>query len=604
MIQHDHIKNIVSLLPDSPGVYLMKDAERAIIYIGKASSLKKRVSSYFQNTNRDPKTSVLVKFINDIEYIATNSEIEALVLESNLIKKHKPKYNIRLKDDKRYPYIAVTLEDEYPRVIYTRKLMKNKNRYFGPYTDAKAARKTVWMINSIFTLKTCTREIPLKKNERPCLNYQMKRCSGVCTGDITRAEYLGMVDNAIRFLEGHVEPVIRDLHARMNSYAEGMNYEKAARVRDIIYNIQTISERQNVDLPVNTDQDFVGLSIFGDEAVLVLFEFRGGVMLGRKISIFGNTEYAGPGEIVQSFLLDYYERSEVPHKIVLQHRIPDGGIIEKFLQEKTGRKVALAPPASRDEKGVIGLIQKNIDMIAADRQAHGDYLKREKGLQELKEALTMERPPQVIECFDISNFHGKDAVASMVVFHDGLPDKSGYRRYRIRGGDTPNDPAMIHEVVSRRVQHLTNENLDKPDLMVIDGGKGQLGRAVEASKNFDLGIMIISIAKNFEEIYTTGSGIPIRLPDDSPGLAIIKHIRDEAHRFAVTYHRNLRDKKTTLSELDRIPGIGPAAKKILLNHFKSISAIRKATIEQLMSVKGIGEKTAREIHAYFAAVQD
>ncbi|OHD72277.1 MAG: excinuclease ABC subunit C [Spirochaetes bacterium RBG_16_49_21] len=598
MPESDPVNNILARLPDEPGVYIMKDETGAIVYIGKAASLKKRVSSYFRNKELDVKTRVLVNVVKDVEYIVTDSEIEALILESSLIKKHKPKFNIQKKDDKRYPYIAVTLEEEYPRVIFTRKIKSNGTRYFGPYTDAKAARNTVSLINSIFKLRICTRDLPLKPNERPCMNFQINRCSGVCTGIINRAEYLDRVDNAVKFLEGGIEPVIKNLQEIMKRYAGGLRYERATEIRDMIFDIQKISESQKVLLPVGKDQDYIGVSKYGNEGIIILFEFRSGVLLGRKISVFDNAEYADAGEIISSFIPGYYESADIPQKIIIEERLPDRILLQKFLTDRSKQKVTILTPETADDRGIMGLVKKNIDLIAAERHAQRQNRDTLLGLEELQRVLGLESIPRAMECFDISNLQGTDAVASMVTFKDGYPDKSGYRRYKIRGYDSADDPGMIHEVVSRRIQHLLNEDLDLPDLLIIDGGTTQLARALEAARNFTSDLRIISIAKRYEEIYYDAGQEPLRLPESSPGLHIIQNIRDEAHRFAITFHRKLRDKKTTSSLLDRI-SIGARSKSILLNHFKSIDKIREASLEELQNVKGIGAKTSEKIYKYF-----
>ena len=412
MMEPESIQNTLRRIPADPGVYLMKDAAGDIIYIGKAASLNKRVTSYFQQKQHDAKTRVLVKNIHDIEVIVTDTEVEALLLESSLIKKHAPKYNIRLKDDKRYPYIGVTTSEPYPRVVYTRKISSGKNRYFGPYTDAAAARSIVSMVNRIFKLRSCRRELPLKKHERPCLNYQMKKCSGVCTGEISGDEYRSLVDKAVRFLEGEVGPVIEDLQRDMDEHAKNMEYEKAARVRDIIFDIQSVFESQKVYVPAGIDQDYIGVAIHGSEAVLVLFEFRKGALLGRKISLFDHADYYEPGEIIRSFIIDYYTRADVPQKITVDHHFNDRDIIEQYLTARSAKKVALAQARSTEDRGVISMIQKNIELIHRDRTMDRALKEREQGLQQLKEVLALEQAPSVIECFDISNFHGKEAVAS------------------------------------------------------------------------------------------------------------------------------------------------------------------------------------------------
>jgi len=596
------IEQILSSLPDSSGVYLMMDEAGDIIYIGKANSLKKRVSSYFRKTEHDAKTGVLVKNIRNIEYIATDSEIEALLLENNLIKKHKPKFNIRLKDDKRYPYIAVTLNEEYPRIIYTRNINKKTDRFFGPFTDARAAKNTAALINRTLKLKTCRRDLPLKKGERPCLNYQINRCSGACTGEITKEEYRALIDDALNLLEGNIEPVMESLNRRMKKASMEMDYEKAGRLRDIIFDIQKISETQKVEVASGINQDYIAAGIFGDEALLVIFEFRNGILTGRKINIFDNAKYSEQEDIIRTFIIDYYNEGEIPSRIVSEIRNNDLNIISSHLSEKASKKVTISAAVSQNDKSVIRLIKKNIDMIAAERSISQEN-SPDAAAAALKEALKLDSEPLIIECFDISNFHGQDAVASMVMFRNGKPDRKNYRRYKIRGYDSPNDPGMIHEAVSRRIQYLVNEDQELPDLMVIDGGPTQLTRAIEAAANFNTGINIISVAKKFEKIYTSPSEKPLCFPEGSSQLRIIQNIRDEAHRFAITYHRKLRDKKLTSSELDYIPQISSGIKTSLLKHFQSIDNIKAASPEILMEADGVGEKTASKIYSYFKEIR-
>ncbi len=598
MTDNTKISGILSRLPDEPGVYQMFDCEGTIIYIGKANSLKKRVTSYFNKKNHDPKTSVLVKNISDIEYIITDTEIEALLLESTLIKKHKPKFNVRLKDDKRYPYIAVTLNEEYPRVIYTRSINRSTDRYFGPFTDARAAKNTSIMINTLFRLKTCRRQVPLRENERPCINYQIGKCSGVCDGKVTREEYRSMVNDAVSFLEGNIEPVIENLNRRMKQYSEATEFEKAAQIRDMIFDIQTVSQKQKVDLPSGINQDYMAVKITGGEAVLVLFEFRHGVLTGRRVNIFDNAEYTEPGIILGTFIVDYYKGREIPSRIMTSDSIPDVKLISAHLTELARTKVILATAVSREDHGIINMINKNIDIITSERRL-SEQNNPVAGLTLLKDVLDLDTEPDVMECFDISNFQGTDSVASMVQFRTGRPDKSGYRRYKIRAYEQSNDPGMIHEAVSRRLQFLVNEELEMPDLVIIDGGPTQLARAIEAAANFAPDLKIISLAKKFEEIYTAPDREPLRLPESSPALRLLQNIRDEAHRFAVTYHRKLRDKRTVSSELDSIPDTGEKTKQLLLKHFKSVDAVKSASVEELASVNGIGKSKAGRIYRHF-----
>lgn len=593
--------------PDKPGVYLMKDAAGDIIYIGKASSLKKRVSSYYRKSGIDIKTSMLVRQIADIDYIVTDSEVEALILESTLIKKHTPKFNIRLKDDKRYPYIAITLGEAYPRVVFTRKVSRDGNRYFGPYTDAGAARKIISMINRTFKLKTCNKTLPLKSGERPCLNYQMNRCSGVCTGKITRDEYLLIADTAVRFLEGDTDPVIRDLEAMMAKFADSMEYEKAAGIRDIIGDIHTISREQKVFAPVGRDQDLIDIATGGGEALLLLFEYRAGQLIGKKIFVFDHIDYATHREIVQGFLVDYYNRPAqsnsaapgIPSRIVIPCDIEDRAAINLYLRERSARKVTVGTPKGPEERGIMNMVRKNLDLIMAERSVERIKRDTEEGLLQLQQLLGLKRKPVAMECFDISNTGGKQSVAAMVRFTDGKPDKKNYRRYRIRSYDEPNDPGMIHEAVGRRIQFLLNEGKELPDIIVVDGGKGQLSRALEIKTAFRLETVFISLAKKFEEIHYNPTREPLRLPEGSPALRIIQQLRDEAHRFAVSYHRSLRDKKTAGSILDGIPGISTRKKQVLLKHLKEPSRVRELPAEELEMIPGIGAQTAALIYSYF-----
>ncbi len=592
-------KPIIEKMPREPGVYIMKDASDSIIYIGKAADIRKRVSSYFKDTGDDIKTKILARNISDIDFIVTDNEMEALILENSLIKKHKPRFNIRLKDGKKYPYISVTFTEDYPRIIYTRKADRPGNRYFGPYTDARAARDIISMINSIFRLKTCGRPVPLKKGERPCINFQMGRCSGPCAGEIGKDEYRLLVDNAVRFLEGNIAPVLENLNAMMKNYSEKMRYEDALRIRNTIFDIQKLTATQKVHFQAGLDQDFIGASIFSGEAILVLFEFRSGILLNRKIFIYDNVNYSMPSDIIRSFIIDNHLKGESPPKIVIRQKFDDRKAVESLLTEKSGRRVKISTPHTIDEKGIIRLIQKNIDLLASERLDREKLDERMGGMMELGRLLELDGPVEIMECFDISNIQGRHAVASMVRSVMGLPEKSSYRRYRIRGYDNSNDPGMIHEAVARRIQHLVNENIAFPDVMVIDGGRGQLARAIEAANNFNAPVRIISIAKKFEEIYVDDTRAPHRLPRSSPALKIIQSLRDEAHRFALAYHKKLRDKNMTSSILDDIRGVGPKTKKILMAHFKSVDSIKKACIEELSAVKGINQRTASGIHAYF-----
>ncbi|MDR3237347.1 MAG: excinuclease ABC subunit UvrC, partial [Spirochaetia bacterium] len=407
------------------------------------------------------------------------------------------------------------------------------------------------------------------------------------------------LENALRFLDGDIDPVLSGLNKAMKKYADEQNYEKAARIRDIIFDINKISERQKVSINITRDQDYLNVGILGREALLVLFEFRKGVLLGRKINVFDNADLSEPREIIRSFIIDYYQYADVPGKIISAYSIEDKNTIEKFLTQRASKKVVISQPATPEDRGILNMIKKNIDMIAADREAAKYYHNMEEGMKILQKVLSLKRLPKEIVCFDISNLQGTNSVASMVTFRNGAPDKSSYKRFKIRGYEGANDPAMIHEAVARQLQYLVNENIPLPDLMVIDGGPTQLARAMEAAANFQIDLKIISLAKRLEEIYFSPKEKPILLEENSSALKLLQNIRDESHRFAVTYHRALRAKELTHSELDEIPGVSVKTRKLLLAHFDSIDAIKKTGVSELKEIGGIGQKTARAIYSFF-----
>ncbi|MEJ5360967.1 MAG: excinuclease ABC subunit UvrC [Spirochaetota bacterium] len=591
---NNNLEQKIKNLPLKPGVYLFINQKKEIIYIGKASSLKKRVASYFQK-NLDAKTRVLVSHISDIDYIVTQSEIEALLLESSLIKKHKPKYNIQQKDDKRFPYIAITLHEKYPRVIFTRRLVHNGDRYYGPYTDAHAARKTVTLLNKTFKLKTCTRDLPLKPHERPCLNHQMGRCQGVCTGIVTEDEYRSVIDTVMQFLDGTIDPVLENLTALMNSYSQAMRFESAACVRDMIFDIQKMLQSQHVVTPLGQNQDYIGITTHKDEAYVLVFQFRHGSLTGKRIFVYNNALYTSRSSLIAQFIVEYYANNEPPQTIVIPDMIEDRNILEEYLSAKTSQPVHTVTPRTDHEKAVMQMLHKNLDLTLAQKIAPG----WQKALFELQEVLKLPALPMDIECFDISNIQGTFAVASMVHFTDGMPNKKEYRRYRIRAYSKPDDPGMIHEVVGRRLQHLLNEGLPIPDLLVIDGGKGQLSRAREVMEALECSVPVIALAKRLEEIYLPQGSDPLRLPRTSPALKLLQTIRDEAHRFAITYHRNIRDKTMTASVLDHIGGVGAQYKKKLLQSFDTIEHIKQSDAKTIAEKAKIPASVAHKIYDFF-----
>lgn len=578
---------------------MMKDRDGGILYIGKARNLKKRVSSYFTKNDLDIKTRTLVNLICDIDTIITGTEIEALILEDSLIKKHKPRFNIRLKDDKKYPYIAITYSDDFPRVIFTRQIKNKKNRYFGPYTDSRAARNTVHLLNRIFGLKTCSKPLPLKKGERPCLNYQIRRCSGICMNTINQSQYLELVRSAEKFLEGHIGPVLEDLSVRMNTLSKEMNFERAAQIRDIIFDIQQISEKQNVATGQNYDIDYFAVDIFRDDAIILIFEFRRGILIGKKIQEYENSSYTEKSSILQAFIIHHYELSDIPHVIITQYQLREDKLIMEHLSGRAGKTIKIRTPKSPEEKSTQSLLVRNIDSIIAEKMAVEEFSDKNRFLISLKSQLLLPVVPIHIVCFDISNFQGKEAVASMASFKYGQPDKNNYRRFKIRGYEEANDPGMIHEGVARYLANVLNEGWDQPDLIVIDGGPTQLNKAIEARDAFGLDIPVISIAKKLEEIYTEQRKEPYRLSHDSQELKIIQRLRDATHDFGVSYHRKLRKNRTLQSELDNIQGIGPHKRSILLSAFGSVERIKKADIESLTQTEGISGREAKKIYEYF-----
>ncbi len=595
----DKFNEILNNLPDSPGVYIMKNREKEIIYVGKAISLKKRVTSYFQKNIQDIKTSVLVNNIDDIEYIVTSNEIEALLLENNLIKAHKPRFNIRLKDDKSYPYIAVTFSEEYPRIIYTRIMTNEKNRYLGPFTDSSAAKHGASLVNDLFKLKRCKRQLPLKAGERPFINMHIVKCSGICTNGISKEEYLELINSAVLFLEGENQSLIEQLNLKMTAASEKFEFEKAAKVRDMIFDIQKISLKQNISLSGIFDRDYIGVKNESPEAVIIVFEFRNGVLCGRKISIMANTEYSISGEILQSFIVDYYKRNKIPNEIYIENEIPDLPVVKGFLSVTAMKSIFIKKIKSPEDRNILNLIQKNIDAVIINRKSAKIHNEKTAGLSELQSMLNLTNYPEKMVCFDISNFQGTNAVASMAAFCNGKSDKKHFRKFKIKGYSEANDPGMIHEAVARFLQNVANGEEDKPDLIVIDGGPTQLTRAIEARDALDIKIPIISIAKKFEEIYFSPSEQAIRLNHNSPALKIIQNIRDETHDFGVKYHRILRAKSTLKSDLDKIEGIGEKKRNILLKSLKSIDAVKNASLNELSELKGISERDAEKIFNFF-----
>ncbi|MDI9460409.1 MAG: excinuclease ABC subunit UvrC [Bacillota bacterium] len=605
-------QNKLATLPTTPGVYLMKNDAGEIIYVGKAVNLRNRVRSYFQKSAAHPlKVEVMVDHIADLEYIITDSEMEALILENHLIKKHSPRYNVRLKDDKTYPYIKVTVQEDFPRVLMVRRRLKDGARYFGPYTDVTVVKRTLAFLRTLFPLRTCSKKIEEGAQGRPCLNYHIGRCLGPCAGLVSKEKYGEMIDEVIMFLEGRIDSLIPELTEKMHQAAGRLEFEKAARFRNQIRGLQTLAERQKIVAQHHDDQDYVGCARFGELACVQVFFVRVGKLVGRDHFLLDCSSEEEEGEILRSFLQQYYEEaSYIPKEVLTPVQLAESEVLESWLGSIRGNRVYLRTPQRGPKKQLLDLVMKNAQVLLDEARSRTSFKQRalERSLQELQEVADLPEPPGRIEAFDISNLQGTNIVASLVVWEDGDFKKSDYRRFRIRGVEgAPNDYESMREAVSRRFQRGLQEQAGQvgngkfaalPDLVLIDGGKGQLGVALEVRDELGLIMPFISLAEKHEEVYIEGRSEPLRLPMDSPGLLLLRKIRDEAHRFALTYHRNLRGRAVRGSALDDIPGVGPKRKKDLLKHFGSVKKIREAAVEELQEVPGISSKLAAEIYQH------
>jgi excinuclease ABC subunit C len=599
----------VRRLPSAPGVYLMRDSGGTIIYVGKAVNLKNRVRSYF-NTRQEQtfKIKHLVPRINDIDYFITASEEEALILELNLIKRHKPYYNVRLKDDKTFPYLKIALDEDYPRVQITRRLEEDKARYFGPFSSAYSIRQTLKVIKEIFPFRSCSKDLS-KKLPRPCLEYDIHKCSGPCINAISKEEYAEVINQLILFLEGKQEKVVVQLENNMKQAVSKLEYEKAALLRDQIRAIKEIINWQKLATAVKGEQDVIAFAEDRDTAYAQVFFIRGGRIIGREGFTLQGTQSENPQQVMTDFVKQFYSSSAyVPSLILLQHPITDKAVIESWLGRKKGSAVRIQTPLKGDKKQLVdtvavnarrGLEELKIKQISAPSTLNT-------AMEELQKVLELPHPPLRIEGYDISNIQGKDAVGSMVVFEKGRSKTAHYRRFKIKTLQQPNDFAMMQEVIKRRFGRYKNSSQEAadtwkimPDLMLIDGGKGQLSSVMEILRQTGIdSLHVIGLAKENEEIFTPGSSKPVILPQSSPALQLLQRVRDEAHRFAVSYHHNLHKKKTFVSALDAVPGIGPGRKKALLKAFGSVAAIKEASIEELSVVKGMNSSLSQKIKDY------
>jgi excinuclease ABC subunit C len=610
------VREKLNALPTCPGVYIYRDARGTIIYVGKAVNLRSRVRSYFHETVDSPKTRELVKHIADLETIIVGSELEALILEMNLIKKHRPKYNVRLKDDKRYPYIKVHSADPFPTVTVTRRMdPKDGSRYFGPYTSVWAVYQTLDVLRKIFPYLTCDRVIT-GRDPRACLYHDIKLCMAPCIGACTQAEYRAMIDDLGKFLRGHTEPIVARLKAEMARASENLAFEKAAALRDQLVAIERVVEKQKVITTEQMDSDVIAFARSDGEACVQVFFVRAGKLIGREYFVLEGTEDETGAAIVEQFVKQFYdEAAYIPAEVLLPQEVEEARIINEWLNTKRGgEKVTLAVPRRGAKKDLVEMAAENAtETLAALRaQWEADTTKHEQGLADLQSALNLPKVPNRIECYDVSNTQGTAATASMVVFEQGTPKKAHYRRFTIKCVEGPNDFASMKEALTRRFSrwkdltgeakaegeapgHKPDESFARlPDLLIVDGGKGQLGVAVEVLEKFDLlgRVPVCGLAKQQEEIFLPGRSTSILLPRRAQGLYLVQRVRDEAHRFALTHHRALRAKVGLASQLDSIPGIGPARRRALLKRFGSLDDIREASVEELISVRGITPQVA------------
>lgn len=610
----------LKLLPGNPGVYLMKDQSGQIIYVGKAISLKNRVRSYFQAArNLTPKTRMLVKQIHDLEYIITDNEIEALILECNLIKEHRPRFNISLKDDKHYPYLKLTVDEQFPRLVITRKINKDGGRYFGPYVEVGALNETLRLLKSLFPLRTCKRE-KLDQRSRPCLNAHIKRCLAPCAGQVSPEAYADLVRSVILFLDGRQEDLAKQLQREMAAAASTLDFERAARLRDRLQAIEKVVARQKVISAGLEDRDVLAQAMVNGETAAQVLNIRAGKIIGARSFTLEGAEDWPEGEVLAALVKQYYAVADtVPPQILLPGAVEERELIVAWLTAKRGGKVDLKAPQRGKLKELVEMAARNARMAAEQRQAEkAARVEQVAGaLAELQQALHLPDTPYRIECYDISNIQGREAVGSMVVMENGRLRPRDYRRFKIKTVEGPNDFAAMAEVLGRRFSRMkpvdeeerTGADDDagqagggssfgrRPDLVIVDGGKGQLSAALEVMADkgvYDL--PVFGLAKEFEHLFAPGRPDPIILPPNSAGLKLLQRLRDEAHRFAIEYHRRLHREVGLKSVLEEIPGIGKARRQALYEAFPDLEAIRRATVEELAAVPGMNRRIAADLH--------
>jgi len=616
----DNLQGILDTLPTKTGCYLMKDKTGTVIYVGKAVNLRNRVRSYFHSNQEHPRTRQLVKRIEDIEWIVVGSELEALILEMNLIKKHSPRYNVRMKDDKRYPYIKIHNAAPYPRVTVTRHMVSDGSRYFGPYTSVWAVHQTLDVLRRIFPYLTCDREIT-GSDTRACLYFDIKLCVGPCIGAVTQDEYRQMISDLESFLSGRTEKIVRRLLSEMRDASKTLRFERAAAIRDQLKAIETVVERQKVVFPNDyVDSDVIAMARSDREACMQVFFIRGGKMIGREYFLMEGTDDTPDTAVLSGFIKQFYDQvPSVPGQVMLPGEIMETKIIEEWLNTKRGgKKVKMVIPKRGQKRDLVKMAAENAAETLSSLHAQWEANKhrQEQALTEIQEYLNLPTPPNRIECYDISNTQGTAITASMVVFEQGVPKKAHYRRFNIRSVIGPDDFASMEEALRRRfnrwqsAKEKAKEPGSKPDrsfsalpdLLIVDGGKGQLSRAVKILEQYDLTdkVPLVGLAKREEEIFIPGKARSILLPRKSEGLYLVQRIRDEAHRFAITAHRKRRSKLGLASQLETVPGIGPNRRKALLQHFGSIDSIRNASIEELIAAPKMNPNLAEAVKEHLA----
>ena len=596
-----NIEEELKKLPSKPGVYLMHDDKDAIIYVGKAISLKNRVRQYFQSSrNKGVKIEQMVTHIARFEYIITDSELEALVLECNLIKEHRPKYNTMLMDDKTYPFIKVTVQEEFPRVLFARQMYKDKAKYYGPYTSAGAVKDTIDLIHKLYGIRTCNKQLPkMQGKERPCLNYHIHQCPAPCQGYISKEEYAKSVKKVLTFLNGDYTPILKELEEKMLEASEEMEFEKAIEYRELLNSVTKIAQKQKITSSDMEDKDVIAMSVDQHDAVVQVFFIRDGRLIGRDHFCLRIANGDSRPEVLSAFIKQFYAGTPyIPREIMLQYEIEDAVLIEEWLSGRKGQKVHIQVPKKGQKEKLVELAKKNADMVLMQDR---ERIRREEGrtIGAMKEIANLLNLPKLerVEAYDISNISGFQTVGSMVVFEKGRPKRSDYRKFRIRGVQGVDDYASMEEVLTRRLSHYENY----PDLIMMDGGRGQVNIALKVMQQLNIEVPVCGMVKDDKHrtrgIYFHNVELPV--DRDSEAFRLVTRIQDEAHRFAIEYHRSLRSKEQVHSVLDDIPGIGPARRKALMKSFQTLEDIKSATEEELAEVEGMNSRSARQVFEFF-----